>query len=118
MSLPEVQDTGNLMNEFQGYDQSHEDFMRLYFRSLPEDHRRRYAAVEALKIGFGGVACVARVLGMSRRTIYTGIRELEAMGNDDHHPPQRPSGGAKRASAVLAVVVAKPPNANRGWRKW
>ena len=27
MSLPEVQDTGNLMNEFQGYDQSHEDFM-------------------------------------------------------------------------------------------
>jgi len=41
------------MNEFQGYDQSHEDFMRLYFRSLPEDHRRRYATVEALKIGFG-----------------------------------------------------------------
>jgi len=52
MSLPEVQDTGNLMNEFQGYDQSHEDF----FRSLPGDHRRRYAAVEALKIGFGGSA--------------------------------------------------------------
>jgi len=84
------------MNGFQGYDQSHEDFMRLYFRSLPEDHRRRYAAVEALKIGFGGVAYVARVLGMSRRTIYTGIGELEAMGNDDYYPPQRPSGGAKR----------------------
>jgi len=32
MSLPEVQDTGNLTNEFQGYDQSHEDFARLYFR--------------------------------------------------------------------------------------
>ena len=27
MSLPEVQDTGNLMNGLQGYDQSHEDFM-------------------------------------------------------------------------------------------
>jgi len=27
MSLPEVQDIGNLMNGFQGYDQSHEDFM-------------------------------------------------------------------------------------------
>ena len=27
MSLPEVQDTDNLMNGFQGYDQSHEDFM-------------------------------------------------------------------------------------------
>ena len=38
-----------------------------------------YAAVEALKIGFGGIAYVAQVLGMSRRTIHTGIRELEAM---------------------------------------
>ena len=58
------------MNEFPGYDARHEETMRLYCRSLPEDHRRRYAAVEALKIGYGGVAYVARVLGMSRRTIY------------------------------------------------
>ncbi|WP_295430852.1 ISAzo13 family transposase [uncultured Thiodictyon sp.] len=84
------------MNEFSGYEASHEDFMRRYCRSLPEDHRRRYAAVEALKISYGGVAYVARVLGMSRRTIYTGIRELEAMGNDDPNHPQRPSGDAKR----------------------
>jgi len=55
-------------------------------RSLPEEQGRCHAAVEALKIGFGGFAYVARVLGMSRRTIYTGIGELEAMGNDDHPP--------------------------------
>ena len=70
--------------------------MRLYCRSLPEDHRRRYAALEALKIGFGGVAYVARVLGMSRRTLYTGIRELEQMRDGDPNHPQRPSGGAAR----------------------
>lgn len=80
------------MNEFRGYEASHEEFMRLYYRSLPEDHRRRYAAVEALKIGFGGIAYVARVLGMSRRTIYTGMRELEAMSDDDPEHPRRPSG--------------------------
>ncbi len=96
MSIPQVQDAGNRMNEFQGYDQSHEEFMRLYFRSLPEDHRRRYAALEALKIGFGGIAYVGRVLGMSRRTIYTGIRELAEMNNDDPQRPQRPSGDGKR----------------------
>lgn len=84
------------MNEFPGYDAAHEDVMRRYCRSLPEDHRRRYAAVEALKIGFGGIAYVARVVGMSRRTIYAGIRELDAMGNDDPGQPQRPSGDAKR----------------------
>jgi hypothetical protein len=33
---------------------------------------------------------------MSRRTIYTGIRELEAMGEDGGSPPRRPSGDAKR----------------------
>ena len=83
------------MNEFRGYDASHEEFMRLYARSLPEDHRRRYAALEALKIGFGGIAYVARLLGMSRRTIYTGVRELQDMGEDDPDHPRRPSGDAK-----------------------
>jgi hypothetical protein len=84
------------MNEFRGYEEAHEDAMGLYYRSLPEDHRRRYAAIEALKIGFGGIAYVARVLGMSRRTIYAGIRELEAMCNDDPNHPRRPSGDDKR----------------------
>ena len=84
------------MSEFHGYDQAHEDTMRLYCSSLPEDHRRRYGAVEALKIGRGGITYVAKVLGMSRRTIYTGIRELEAMGDDGGSPPRRPSGSAKR----------------------
>jgi hypothetical protein len=49
-----------------------------------------------VKIGFGGVAYVARVLGMSRRTLYTGIRELEQMREGDPNHPQRPSGDAKR----------------------
>ena len=87
---------GITMREFPGYGQEHEETMRLYFRSLPEDHRRRYAGIEALKIGLGGIAYIARVLGMSRRTIYAGIRELEAMGEDGGGPPRRPSGDAKR----------------------
>jgi hypothetical protein len=84
------------MSRFQGYDQNHEETMRLYCRSLPEDHRRRYAAVEALKIGFSGIAYVAEVLGMSRRTVYAGIDELETMGEDDPDDPRRPSGDSER----------------------
>ena len=57
---------------------------------------RRYATIEALKIDFGGVAYVARVLGMSRRTVYTGIRELEEMASDDPENPTRPSGDRHR----------------------
>jgi hypothetical protein len=47
--------------------------MRLYCRLSPEDRRRRYWAIKAMKIGFGGIAYGAAVLGMRRRTIYTGI---------------------------------------------
>mgnify|MGYP006298896979 FL=1 len=63
---------------------------------MPEDHPRRYAEIEALKIDYGGIAYVARVLGMSRRTIHTGIRELEQMGDDGSDDPKRPSGDAGR----------------------
>ena len=98
------------MNDFAGYETVHEEAMRLYCRSLPEDHRRRYAAIEALKIGYGGVAYVARVLGMSRRTIHTGIRELEQMGDDDPDHPKRPSGDAGR---VRRPGGGRPPITER-----
>jgi hypothetical protein len=84
------------MNEFPGYDAEHEETMRRYCRSLPEDHRRRYGAVEALKIGYGGVAYVSRVLGMSRSTIYSGIEEIRRWEGEDGDTPRRPSGESGR----------------------
>ncbi len=73
-----------------GYGTDEEQAMRVFFRSLPEDHQRRYAAVEALKLGFGGISYVAQVLGLSRGTIYQGLGELKQMVASDD--PQRPSG--------------------------
>jgi hypothetical protein len=76
------------VNEFRGYDASHQEFMRLYARSLPEDHRRRYAALEALKIGFGRIAYVARV------------------GDEPaHHLHRHPRAGNTEALAQLALPV-------------
>jgi len=86
-AVPDIM--GGLMSKFHGYDQEHEDIMRLFCASLAEDHRRRYAAVEALKIGRGGITYIGKVLGKSRRTIYTGIRELETMDDGGSFPPQR-----------------------------
>ncbi len=42
-----------------------------------EADRRRYAAIEAAKLGHGGVELVARVLGCDPKTIQRGIEELE-----------------------------------------
>jgi len=54
--------------------------------SLDERGRRRWAAIEARSLGRGGIAAVAEAIGMSDRTIRTGIKELES---GDSVPPGR-----------------------------
>ena len=44
---------------------------------LSEKDRRRYAAVEAAKLGHGGVEYVARLLSCDPKTIRQGLRDLE-----------------------------------------
>jgi hypothetical protein len=51
--------------------------MKRLFDSLRENDRRRYAAIEAAKLGHGGVEYIARVLGCDPKTIRQGQMELE-----------------------------------------
>ena len=55
--------------------------MKRLFDSLGEKDRRRYAAVEAAKLGHGGIEYVAHLLGCDPKTIRQGQAELE--GTDD-----------------------------------
>jgi hypothetical protein len=54
-----------------------ERVMKRLFDSLGEKDRRRYAAVEATKLGHGGVEYVAHLLGCDPKTIRQGQSELE-----------------------------------------
>lgn len=54
-----------------------ERMMQRLFLSLGEAARRRYAAIEAAKLGHGGVEYVARVLGCDPKTIRQGQAELQ-----------------------------------------
>jgi hypothetical protein len=58
-----------------------ERMMKRLFDSLGERDRRRYAAIEATKLGHGGIEYVARVLQVDPKTIRQGQTELE--GTDD-----------------------------------
>lgn len=58
-----------------------ERMMQRLFDSLRENDRRRYAAIEAAKLGHGGIEYVAGVLGCDPKTIRLGLGELEG-GND------------------------------------
>ena len=48
-----------------------------FYRSLNERDRRRYAAVEAAKLGHGGIEYVSQLLGCDPKAIGRGMAELE-----------------------------------------
>jgi hypothetical protein len=60
-----------------GYDAGVERLMSRLFDSLKESDRRRYAAIEAAKLGHGGVEYISTLLGCDPKTIRQGLGELE-----------------------------------------
>jgi hypothetical protein len=61
----------------EGYSAEVERKMQRFFRWLSEKDRRRYAAIEAAKLGHGGIEYIARVLVCDPQTIRQGLRDLE-----------------------------------------
>ncbi|UYM16363.1 hypothetical protein [Endozoicomonas euniceicola] len=49
-----------------------------FYNTLGERDRRRYAAVEAVKLGHGGTAFISKLLNCDPKTISRGIAELES----------------------------------------
>jgi hypothetical protein len=71
--------------------------MKRFYQSLNECDRRRYAAIEATKLGHGGIEYIARVLGCDSKTVAKGISELTAEEELDTSG-QRKKGGTQKAS--------------------
>lgn len=68
--------------------------MMTFFRSLREKDRRRYAAVEASKLGPGGIPYISHLLGIDPKTIRQGQADLQDL---PEVPPERvrKKGGAE-----------------------
>ncbi len=54
-----------------------EVLMTNFYDNLSEKDRRYYSAIEALKLGRGGIKYIASLFKCSRQTIHTGITELK-----------------------------------------
>ena len=54
--------------------------MKILYRSLRENDRRRYAAVEAAKLGYGGLDYLAALLGCDPKSIRHGQRDMQHLG--------------------------------------
>ena len=58
------------------FDEETERRMRDFFESLNEKDRRRYAGLEAGKLGHGGISYISEILGCDRKTVCRGIEEI------------------------------------------
>jgi len=79
-----------------GYPEGVERLMRRLFGSLKESDRRRYAAIEAAKLGHGGVEYIANVLGCDPKTIRLGLTELQGEAELDTERTRKKGAGASR----------------------
>ena len=60
-----------------GYEKSIELKMQRLYATLSEKDRRRYAGIEAAKLGHGGIDYVSRLFELDPKTVQRGLTELE-----------------------------------------
>ena len=88
------------------YSRAIEEQMQAFYHSLPEKDRRRYAAIEACKLGQGGISYIARVLACDRQTITQGLRELTDPEALQQTRIRRMGGGRKPCHEVIPELEA------------
>jgi hypothetical protein len=89
---------------FEQYREKLEKEMSVFYSSLSEKDRRRYAAIEANKLGYGGLAYIAALFCCDEKTIQKGMADLlndESMIQDT---VRRPGGGRKASLEIYQDI--------------
>jgi hypothetical protein len=79
------------------YPEPVEVHMRNFYESLSEKDRRRYAAVEAEKLGYGGATYIAELFGCDAKTIQRGAEDVEQLPTDSAADRVRKKGRTKES---------------------
>jgi len=90
----------------QPYSPAIEAQMRSFYQSLSERDRRRYAALEASKLGRGGLSYIASLLECNRHTIAQGQKELDNPQAMQQTAIRRPGGGRKSSLEIIPDLDA------------
>lgn len=81
---------------FQRYSEEIEAQMRMFYEHLSEKEKRRYAALEAGKLGYGGQKYICGLLQCSPTTLRVGREELLHGSETADQSVRRPGGGRKK----------------------
>lgn len=85
-----------------------EKTMCSFYKGLNEKDRRRYAGLEALRLGHGGRSYIASVLGCSRRTVSRGANEISNLPKREvERRIRKPGGGRKSSQEKWAKIDEK-----------
>jgi len=90
-------------------DPSTEQTMKRFYATLSEKDRRRYAGVEALKLGHGGINYISQLLGCDRSTVVQGMQEVMGLPPDSQPEKRvrRVGGGRKRVEVIYPDIDEK-----------
>lgn len=81
----------------EAYDSIIERQMLNFYLTLSEKDRRRYAAVEAAKLGHGGIAYLSELFGCDPDTIAAGRKEVFKLPEDPAAGRVRKKGRSKKS---------------------
>jgi len=78
-----------------------EQQMRCFYQSLSEKDRRRYAAVEAFKLGWGGMTYISQLFQCDDKPIRNGMKELREAEALNQSRIRQAGGGRKTAFETI-----------------
>ena len=84
------------MQKLTGYPTEIAEQMKNLYQSLSEKDQRRYAAIEAKKLGYGGISYICRLFDCDESSVKHGLSELERPLTNQGKRIRRVGGGRKR----------------------
>ena len=91
------------------YEPEIEQSMKDYFETLSEKDKRRYAGIETLKLDRGGITYIAELLGIRRKTVVKGMKEVINLSAQEKSNKRirKKGGGRKRYDEQHADIDQK-----------
>jgi hypothetical protein len=92
------------MRQLKPYSQEIEEKMVKYYHSLSEKERRRYAAIEAEKLGYGGISYIVRLFGCRPETVKRGYYDLQSRDLNNSGRIREEGGGRKKCLDIIEGI--------------